>query len=391
MRSKTGKKFGNGINDVIVEEENDEITDHESMKAVFQLSINKDNDEIDRILDQQDAIISQANKALGICQDEEKYKGSKIRIEVERILLKANATKEIIENHKIKYSYQDPEDRSGFIKISNLRVFLRNSNKPKTVESQYVCILYCGATIYCSTLTYFKKKRRLELPESYTFNELPSDFKIGCQIYVIQSDAVRKHSFYNLIKSCGLLLKSLFICSNPPSETECRTRTGFEKCGEFLITRNVSKPKEFLFEDRSQCDQITEKFLCDIESGVNLKYEMFGYLLICKVENDAGWVKQWCELDGAELKFWNTSGSEDEPKMTIDLSRSLFRRIPYADSAVYCREKSLHVRIKPEFPADGAIHEDVFLSSDDQEVLVNWKVKLNIVLFNLQNWGCMKI
>lgn len=121
-------------------------------------------------------------------------------------------------------------------------------------------------------------------------------------------------------QSWSSLLKSFLICSIP-RKVERNPSNCFELCGEFLISRSKDKTKEFLLTNISKQNHLTDKLLYDIDYGLDLKYEIFSFLLVCRDANKGVWNQQWCKLDGAILKFWDVSDVQDQPRWIIDLSR----------------------------------------------------------------------
>lgn len=119
-------------------------------------------------------------------------------------------TKGILENYKTKGRHLDPEDHCGFIKISNIRMYLKKFDLPRKVKAHFVCISYCGKTIYCSNLIN-AKGRKLKIAKSHIFRNLPCDSEVRFQIYVIHWELNRKNSFLEFIKVSVLSHKENFI------------------------------------------------------------------------------------------------------------------------------------------------------------------------------------
>lgn len=114
-----------------------------------------------------------------------------------------------------------------------------------------------------------------------------------------------------------------------------------------------------------------------------------GFLTLGIKHNDTFvWNRQWCVLDGSNLKIYNSPSEEDlvDGYLKVDLINCPSSEITEAPRTLCNRPRSLMVHINE----DGGAVTKYFFMADNSDDLKSWMADLNLVLDLLRNRNTFK-
>ncbi|KAF5274547.1 hypothetical protein FQA39_LY07159 [Lamprigera yunnana] len=336
-------------------------------------------------------------------------------IEAEKILLVAIEKREAALKELKLTEYEDiKEDECvGFIKVSNITVFLNNVSQTmsNSEEIWFFVLVICGPHIFATEVVRMEQKDFLSFKKTVEWYRLSSDFEIKIKIYsltVFDFDFVVDSEKETV--ACPVFIKLLRFNKNNSNKRSKRLysyerrQPSFSLVGATKIHIAELKQTNFILSNVPKNLPIKDNFALKISSSIEFSNTFCGFLTI---GSEAGelttWNRQWCYFTDCLLKLWNYPQEQEfrDPNDILDLSYCVLSYIHQVEREMCAKSRTLLIETAKcsNFKSENSFLAyqksswtitRYYLSADTDEEMKIWQDKLNRVIFALRNWNCMK-
>ncbi|CAH0550334.1 unnamed protein product [Brassicogethes aeneus] len=374
-------------------------------KSVEERSINTDDlsdllskgstEDIHREVSIQEEFIFQTSKAINFCNRNKKFTFGLEQVEAERLLLIASCTKDILLKelkNKDHHELESQDSTNCFIKISNITIpykYTHMEDTIKDVSTYFVCLATCGTKVIASPVIK-AKEGSLKIPIDFLFRKLNRYFELTVSIYALQVNN-KKPTVKKTKKSFASPIKLFQMAKNHCHKNVTNVddevlQTSFVLWCQMTVDKQNIQDECYKMTSMSRFSQLDDSVFMEVESEVNLKSDVSGFLTIANYDgNGIIWSRRWCSLEGCRLKYWNYPSEEltKAPMGIIDFQYCISKTIGQADRMICPRQKTLQIQTKNK-----DIITNHLLSCDNADEFHKWQGQLNYVIDSIRKWNC---
>ncbi|CAI5446434.1 unnamed protein product [Caenorhabditis angaria] len=376
---------------------------------------NQAKERIKKAIKIEDEHISQAKRAIGMCRQTPRFRGSREEVELQRALLVAIERQRALlaEFERLKRDgpiiYDGPRGRIdiGTLEVTISREFLQQCltavMKPADLY-YFVAVLKCGEQVEVTQLQTsddaINKNGSLEFASSLKLSELPSDFKAVVEFYgqKCQRESITHEAKFNLGK--GTLKTKTDKNATLPSSSYYSSDTSFRLLGSFefdasSIDKNEYQLSHAIFplDGRARMKRVSKRAI----EGSDVEYRGFLSMYQRTKEGLGSWTRYWCVLSEGQMKFWRHPEDERSKSLlvSIDLATCIGRDGASTVNEVCPYPNSFHIGVwvSKEAYANETITSvnqieklRVMLAADTPSDLQKWLSAINCCSRQLYVW-----
>lgn len=386
----------------------------------------------------QEAVMSQASRALNLCYSTTEFSGSAEQVEGERLLLLATHRRQAalheLQRLRIEGTLR-PEGCSselserGSLFISKVTLPLKRDYLHKMAAGEwchhFVYLVRSQDQVVASQVLAAKSENvrheggaALLFPDSVKLSDLYTDFKVTLEIYTLQTnreELPHEAKYHILGKKDGSgnklrltpkkLLKQESRMVMPsiesPAGPSAVRSPAFKMSGYVVFSLQELRRTQFTLNKVASSSPVEGNIRLQLSTELEHNVKERGFLTMFEdVSGFGAWHRRWCLLEDAVLSYWKYPDDErkKDPIGQIDLKICITNHVDLVSRTVCARPHTFLLETKrPALPEDEeslvlVLHgaHTVFrhlLSADTREDRLLWCAQLNKTLDMLRAWG----
>ncbi|KAJ3622024.1 hypothetical protein MTP99_002558 [Tenebrio molitor] len=317
------------------------------------------------------------------------------RLLAEKVLLESGHTVDLLAK-KIREGYcstSETKTQIGTVSVENFQ-FQSTRQYTKSNETEFYTLLLSNGTDVKTSKIARATNGYISFSETFSFEVTPN-FKILVQLYGIWMKEPPKLSTLGKYLQCKNSSSCIFskLQYQNPNTRDIEESTVLKSSFRLLASTEIcsSDLQNTKWKLASTPDSDVNDWAC-----FSVKMDNFtigvrrsGFLTLGIKHNDTFvWNRQWCVLDGSNLKIYNSPSEEDlvDGYLKVDLINCPSSEITEAPRTLCNRPRSLMVHINE----DGGAVTKYFFMADNSDDLKSWMADLNLVLDLLRNRNTFK-
>ncbi|XP_037085467.1 anillin-like [Pollicipes pollicipes] len=371
--------------------------------------------------------MSQASRALNLCNATIEFTGSSEMVEAERLLLVATHRRQAALSEVQRLKTEGAMRQQGIVRpasrgslsVTSVTLPLKTSFVREVAAGSanyvyyFVALLrYRGQVIATQMLSSEDsiKGNAINFPNLVSFRDLEADFGVALEVYGLQTPRellphdAKYHIRKDRTKTPKKLLKQQSVLTSPavqsPAGPGAVRATSFQLMGFIHLTsRNLANNTWALEKVPSQSPLdggVLMKVTCHADCAV----EERGFVTVFDdVSGFGAWHRRWCALSGSRLSFWKYPEDEQRQPASaeVDLRCCVTERVGAVPRDICARQNTLLlVTVRQARPEDEdslvmqrrgnmtRIRHLLSLDTKDERQL--WADQLNETLDNIRAW-----
>lgn len=319
--------------------------------------------------------IRQAAKAVQTCKKSNYFYNSPQRAEAERILLTASLKRDHFLVQLQNSQHQELPKNTADLTISNIKFSLNVDEIDNKRQIWFLVTCATESTFHISSMLELPTKNSyLQLPEMYTFENVPPDFKIKLCVYELKIGESNHRKKLKLEKK----LKRKFHSLTSNSSLDENVLSSFKVCSWVDLTLDNFK-NNVLNLNKTETSLLSVVNFSGSAFSLVLNQKHSGFITVGFEVNDyIIWDQNWCTLLNSILYFWNHPSEEclNESKNFIDLRNCV----------IGCTKNMCVRRNTLVLESTKVISKRYYLSCDSVEDFDTWNNYIKSILDTFLHW-----
>lgn len=284
--------------------------------------------------------IKETGKALDLCYDDPKLRGTEQHLEYEKLLLESSFKQLVYSNEMAKIRQlrkQNSQDgTTGTIRLSPISLQLTNTLLQSTKEDKvlhcFLCLARCGPEVQCTELITSRsiRNRIIKFVTPLVFQNIPTNFQLLFEVYELVDEHPKSRKDLNFFAPLTPSKRSTKHVANmlTPSSLQKGRRTAFKSIGMLHMKLDQCQNVSFKLDHVPEPGSIDPKVTMGVTLNAVHTIVKKGMLHLLTESNEyPDWIRRWFVLKDGKLKFWRHPEDENEdesvspPLGQIDLCR----------------------------------------------------------------------